>query len=210
MGESRQRAEGRLKGAAVLVLVLCGALLPGLNAAAQPTAPEGLRWLVRAGLLLTLLLIGYLLWLLRGAVTEGQRQLEPLTRDRRVASSMTRLATAAMVVALAGLGVGLWYSLQPSDFLRGLLAGIFGFMPLGIGWLAYRAYRQMDEYAQRVQERAAALAFLLSMMAAMVDFVAAQVSKVVIPLWTLDVFGMLIYGAGVLAQQRGGQPRGDG
>ena len=199
----------RLKVVAMSVLVLCGVLLLGLNAADQPGSIGALRWLVRGGLLLALVLIGSMLWLLPGALNAQQRRLERLPRDLRVASSVTGMATAAITVALAGLGVGLWYTLQPSDFLRGLLAGIFGFMPLGIGWLVYRAYRQMDEYAQRVQERAAAFAFLLSMMAAMIGFVAAQVGKVVIPLWTLYVFGMLIYGAGVLVQQRAVSSRGD-
>ncbi|GGR25000.1 hypothetical protein [Deinococcus ruber] len=195
-------AHRRVTVAAVWVLVLGVGLLLALHAADQPTSSAALRWLARGLLLLTLGVTASMLWLLRAALNEQQQRLKALPRDRRVASSVAGLATAAITVALVGLGVGVWYSLQPSDFLRGMLAGIFGFLPLGIGWLAYRAYRQMDEYAQRVQERAAAFAFLLSMAAAMVGFVAAQVGKVVIPLWTLYVFGMLIYAAGVLVQQR--------
>ncbi|ULH16785.1 hypothetical protein MF271_09545 [Deinococcus sp. KNUC1210] len=209
MPEGRKgTAHRRVRWVATCVLVLGAGVLLGLNAADQPTSSAALRWLVRGLLLLTLGCTGSLLWLMRGAMNEQQERLAALPRDRRVASSVAGLATAAVTVVLVGLGVGLWYSLQPSDFLRGMLAGIFGVLPLGIGWLAFRAYRQMDEYAQRVQERAAAFAFLLSMAAALVGFVAAQVSGMVFPLWTLCVFGLLIYAAGVLVQQRGTQSRG--
>jgi hypothetical protein len=130
-------------------------------------------------------------------------------RERRVSATMTRMLIMALLVAGTGTVVGLLKNQYPSSFLNGVLAGMLGFLPLAMGWFVYRAYRQMDEYGQRVQERAAASAFLLSMMAAMVGYVIAQAASVSIPLWTLYVFGMVAYGAGVLLQNRGDRNLGD-
>lgn len=131
-------------------------------------------------------------------------------RERRVSAIMNGMLIMALLIAGVAMVVGVLKDQRPSSFLDGMLAGLLGALPLAIGWFVYRAYRQMDEYGQRMQERAAAVAFLMSMMATMVGFVIAQATRVSLPLWTLYVFGMVVYGTGVLLQKRGDHALGEG
>ena len=64
--------------------------------------------------------------------------------------------------------------------------------------MLWRAYRQMDEFGQRQQERACAFAFLLTMVVVMVAFAVASFTGTVVPLWAVYVFGMVVYTAAVV------------
>ena len=124
------------------------------------------------------------------------------TRERRVWKVMKKFFSATLLIVTLALGVGLLNIRSPSDILNGFELGLLAALPVGMSIILYRAYRQMDEYTQRVQERAAAFAFLMSMMAAMVGSVFTQAAHLTLPLWALYVFGMAIYGAGVLLQRQ--------
>lgn len=126
------------------------------------------------------------------------------SRERRVNRTMqTFLTTTLLITVIALLVRGLKVRF-PSDFLNGMELGLLAALPVGMGVLLYRAYRQLDEYGQRLQERAAGLAFLLSMVATMVGYWVQTLAGVQIPLWTVYVFGLLVYSVSVQLQKRAG------
>lgn len=128
--------------------------------------------------------------------------LMPTTRERRVNRVMRKFLVATLSVTAIAFGVRLLRDHFPSDFLNGMELGLLVTLPVGMGALLFRAYRQMDEYGRRLQERAASLGFLLSMVATMVCYAVQSLADVQIPLWTIYVFGMLVYSASALAQRR--------
>lgn len=122
-------------------------------------------------------------------------------RERRVWKSMWSMLAAAVLIAAIAVVVALLNNRAKGDthsFLSGMSLGLLAALPIAMGALLYRTYRQMDEFAQRQQERACAFAFLLSMVATMVAFAVASYANVVIPLWAVYVFGMLMYMAAVV------------
>jgi hypothetical protein len=124
------------------------------------------------------------------------------TRERRVWNVMWTFLSVTLLLTALVLAVRLLGARHPSDFLNGMELGLLTVLPVGMGLLLYRAYQQMDEYARRVQERAAATGFLLSMIATMVCFAASSLAHLSVPLWVIYVFGMLVYGASVAVQSR--------
>lgn len=122
-------------------------------------------------------------------------------RERRVWQSMWGMVAAAVLIAAVAVAVALLKNRAGSgsyDFLNGMSLGLLAALPVGMGYLLLRTYRQMDEFGQRQQERACAFAFLLSMVATMVAFAVASFTHTVIPLWAVYVFGMLAYTAAVV------------
>ena len=77
-----------------------------------------------------------------------------------VAAAALIAAVATVVALLKARAEGDTYS-----FLNGMSLGLLATLPAGMGYLLFRAYRQMDEFGQRQQERACAFAFLLTMAA---------------------------------------------
>ena len=122
-------------------------------------------------------------------------------RERRVWQSMWSMLAAAVLIAVIAVIVALLKSRAEGNtfsFLNGMSLGLLATLPVAMGALLFRAYRQMDEFGQRQQERACAFAFLLTMILVMVAFAVSSFSSVVIPLWAVYVFGMLVYSAAVI------------
>ncbi len=122
-------------------------------------------------------------------------------RERRVWQSMWSMVAAAVLIAVVAIVVALLKARAEGStysFLSGMSMGLLTTLPVGMGYLLYRAYRQMDEFAQRQQERACAFAFLLTMAAVMAAFAVTSFTSTVVPLWTVYVFGMLVYTAAVV------------
>jgi len=126
------------------------------------------------------------------------------SRERRVNRTMRKFLAATLLITAIALVVRTLKARFPNDFLNGMELGLLAALPLGMGLLLFRAYRQMDEYGQRVQERASGVAFLLSMVATMVCTAVQSLAGVQLPLWTIYIFGMLVYGLSVLWQKRAG------
>lgn len=126
------------------------------------------------------------------------------TRERRVWNMMWRFLAVTLILTALAFAVRLLGERHPSDVLNGMELGLLTVLPVGMGLLLYRAYRQMDEYGRRVHERAAATGFLLSMIVTMVCFAASSLAHLEIPLWVIYIFGMLVYGASVAVQSRRG------
>lgn len=126
------------------------------------------------------------------------------SRERRVNRTMQKFLASTLLLTVIALVIRLPKAHYPSDFLNGMELGLLAALPVGMGLLLYRAYRQMDEYGQRVQERAAALGFLLSMVATMACYAVQALAGMQVPLWTIYIFGMLVYGASALLQRRAG------
>ena len=130
-----------------------------------------------------------------------QRKPKSTNRERRVWQSMWGMLAAAVLIAAVAVVVALLKNRAEGDaysFLNGMSLGLLATLPVGMGYLLWRAYRQMDEFGQRQQERACAFAFLLTMVVVMVAYAVASFSSTVIPLWTVYVFGMLVYTAAVV------------
>ncbi|AWN22913.1 hypothetical protein DKM44_06465 [Deinococcus irradiatisoli] len=122
-------------------------------------------------------------------------------RERRVWQTMWGMLGSAAAIGVIGLAVGLLKARTQGDthdFLNGMTLGLLGSLPVAMGVWLFRAYRQMDEFGQRQQERACAFAFLVSMVAIMVAFAVSSFTGVQVPLWGLYVFGMLVYSAAVV------------
>ncbi|TSA83054.1 hypothetical protein FNU79_13135 [Deinococcus detaillensis] len=131
------------------------------------------------------------------------RQDKPKTtrRERRVWQSMWGMVGAAVALTVIAIVVALLQSRTEGhahSFFKGMSLGLLAALPVGMGYMLWRTYRQMDEFAQRQQERACAFAFLLSMVATMVAFAVASYANVVVPLWAVYVFGMVMYTAAVV------------
>lgn len=134
-------------------------------------------------------------------MTQKPNKTKTTNRERRVWQSMWGMVAAAVLISVIALIVALLKNRAGGDrydFLNGMSLGLLATLPVGMGYLLWRAYRQMDEFGQRQQERACAFAFLLSMVATMVAFAVASYTKTVIPLWAVYVFGMLVYTAAVV------------
>ncbi len=134
-------------------------------------------------------------------MTQKPNKTKTTNRDRRVWQSMWGMVAAAVLIAAVAVVVALLKTRAEGDtysFLNGMSMGLLAALPVGMGYLLWRAYRQMDEFGQRQQERACAFAFLLSMVATMVAFAVASFTNTVIPLWAIYVFGMLTYTAAVV------------
>jgi len=119
-------------------------------------------------------------------------------RERRVWQSMWSMVAAAVLIAAVAVIVALLKTRAQGDaysFLNGMSLGLLATLPVGMGFLLWRAYRQMDEFGQRQQERACAFAFLLTMVVVMVAFAVASFNDTTVPLWAVYVFGMLVYTA---------------
>ncbi|GAA4003442.1 hypothetical protein GCM10022631_12950 [Deinococcus rubellus] len=130
-----------------------------------------------------------------------QKKPRTSNRERRVWQSMWSMLAAGVLIAAVAIVVALLKSRAEGSaysFLNGMSLGLLSTLPVGMGYLLWRAYRQMDEFAQRQQERACAFAFLLTMMVVMVAFAVASFTNTVIPLWAVYVFGMLVYTAAVV------------
>lgn len=127
-------------------------------------------------------------------------RLQLPTRERRVRQALVALLTLVLISVVVVLLVAVLKTRLPAngDFLSGMMTGLLGVLPLGMGLFLYLAYRRMDEYGQRVQQWAAATGFLYTMMAAMIGFAVSLGTGLSIPLWTLYVFGMLVYGVSVV------------
>lgn len=122
-------------------------------------------------------------------------------RERRVWQSMWGMVAAAVLIAAVAAVVALLKTRAQGDtysFLNGMSLGLLAALPVGMGYLLWRAYRQMDEFGQRQQERVCAFAFLLTMVVVMVAFAVASYTNTVVPLWAVYVFGMLVYTAAVV------------
>ncbi|AZI42179.1 hypothetical protein EHF33_04975 [Deinococcus psychrotolerans] len=122
-------------------------------------------------------------------------------RERRVWQSMWGMVGAAVAITVIAIVVALLQSRTEGhahDFFKGMSLGLLAALPVGMGYMLWRIYRQLDEFGQRQQERACAFAFLLSMVATMVAFAVASYANVVVPLWAVYVFGMLTYTAAVV------------
>ena len=131
----------------------------------------------------------------------GQKKTNITNRERRVWQSMWSMVSASALIAAVVIIVALLKARAEGntyDFLNGMSLGLLSTLPVGMGYLLWRAYRQMDEFAQRQQERACAFAFLLSMVATMMAFAVVSFTNAVIPLWAIYVFGMLVYTAAVV------------
>ncbi|WP_161883427.1 hypothetical protein [Deinococcus alpinitundrae] len=131
------------------------------------------------------------------------QQPKPKTtnRERRVWQSMWSMLAAAVLIAAVAVVVALLKTRAEGDaysFLNGMSLGLLATLPVGMGYLLWRAYRQMDEFGQRQQERACAFAFLLTMVVVMVAFAVASFTGTVVPLWAVYLFGMLVYTAAVV------------
>jgi hypothetical protein len=116
---------------------------------------------------------------------------------------MVAMLAVALVISAVVLLVAFLKTRLPasSDFLNGLTTGLSAALPLGMGLFLYLAYRRMDEYGQRVQQQAAATGFLYTMMATMVGYAVSSGTELVIPLWTLYVFGMLVFAVSVVVRR---------
>lgn len=134
-------------------------------------------------------------------MTSQQDKPKTTNRERRVWKSMWGMLAATVFITVIAIGVALLQSRSEGDahsFFKGMSLGLLAALPMGMGYMLWRIYHQMDEFAQRQQERACAFAFLLSMVATMVASAVASYANVVVPLWAVYVFGMLVYTAAVV------------
>ena len=134
-------------------------------------------------------------------MAQSEDKSRTTNRERRVWKTMWGMVSAALLIAALAIVVGILKARANGDtldFLSGMSLGLLAALPVVMGFLLFRAYRQMDEFGQRQQERACAFAFLLTMILVMVAFAVSSFSSVVIPLWAVYVFGMLVYSAAVI------------
>lgn len=130
------------------------------------------------------------------------RQATPLpSRERRVQRTLRKLSL--YILTILGIAALAWLirsrtTGDGADALTGFLTALPTVLPFGIFILLRRAYRQMDEFGQRLQERACAAAFVATVLATSAIFAASFSSGVVIPLWAVLVFAVLAYSTAVI------------
>lgn len=121
------------------------------------------------------------------------------SRERRVWKIVRKALLYSLFVLSIGVVVWLLRThAQGSvyDSLSGFLIGWGTVLPFGVALLLFRAYRQMDEYGQRLQERACALAFVATLLAGLA--VMSTGTEARIPLWVVCMLGLLAYAATIL------------
>ena len=117
----------------------------------------------------------------------------PSQRDRRIRSAVLGGLIGSLLIGGLGVASGLLARRTGSNFLHGFTTGLLLALPLALAYMFLRAYRQMDEYGQRLHQRAGSAAFLLTMLATACTFALQPALRFEVPLWAVYVFGMLAW-----------------
>ncbi len=114
---------------------------------------------------------------------------------------MWKMVAAAVLLTTVGLGIAVLKSRTQGTtyhFLSGFSLGVICGLPTGMALFLYRAYRVMDEFGKRLQEKACTFAFVVSMVGAATAYALSTETGFTFPPWTLYLFGGVVYGLSVL------------
>ena len=118
------------------------------------------------------------------------------SRERRVWRVMWKMVAAAVLLSTVGLGIAVLKSRTQGTayhFLGGFSLGVICALPAGMALFLYRAYRVMDEFGKRLQEKACTFAFVVSMVGAATGYALSTGTGFTFPLWALYLLGMAAY-----------------
>lgn len=142
----------------------------------------------------------------------GRRKWEDMTvreqsnRDRKIGQAVLGGVVGSVLIAVLGVVGGVLANQTGSSFLKGFTLGVLVTLPVGLAVMFWKAFSQMDEYGQRLHQRAASAAFFVTMTATGVAFALSAGLKFQLPLWTVYAFGMTCWGiatAVISARERG-------
>ncbi|ADV67267.1 hypothetical protein [Deinococcus maricopensis] len=117
-----------------------------------------------------------------------------MTRDQRTARAFTKGLLSITVVTLLVLAFSLLAHRLNNDFSHGLtVGGLTGLILVLLGTFV-RLYLTMDEYGQRLHQRAGSLAFVITMTAVALTYTFQSALHFTCPLWIIYAFGMTTWG----------------